>query len=118
MKAVSLTEIFQFNIMDIQKIKIKKHFYYCLFIALLVESKSGKIKSNKQKKRFLLSWINRAKSLSFFSDEVDDEIIWIKKMIIMDRHVEDIEHMLKNVYESASYLTFKLSKINKHMLKE
>lgn len=85
--------------MDIQQIKTKQHFYYCLLIALLIEIKSGKIKNNKQKKRFLMGWINRAKRRNLFSIDVDDEISWLKRQLVLGRMENKTESLLKDIYD-------------------
>lgn len=90
--------------MNISQTETRLHFYYCLLIALHIAKQKGEITSMKTKRRFIVNWLNHARLLPRFGDEIDDEVSWLSQQLQVDVYLRTIEARIYHIYRYGQVL--------------
>lgn len=76
----------------------KRHFYFCLLVAVRLKRKQGRVFSNRQKNAFIMKWLKKAS----FSPFARSEILWLRGEILRHPPDRDMEPILMLIYNTAS----------------
>ncbi len=67
--------------MDIQRINMTHHFYYCLLVAVKIYRQERGLANKVDENAFIYCWLNKAASEAVFDYSLQAEIIWLKSQL-------------------------------------